>query len=271
MWRYRNPVDVRFGAGVFDDAGQGAGRPRLLPRHLRRRQRRRRLRRADAPGRRPWPARPPPLVRNIGPNPDFIGLARVLPPLRRRHAAGRGDRGAGRRLGDGRRQGAGRGRTATSTACAASSRPARAATRSAARRSSPSPPPPAPAARSRAGPRCGTPSAMKKYSLARDTLYPETALVDPAADARPAARHHRSAPASMRSATRWRASGTSTPTRCRRAGRDRRPRGDGRAAPAGRRSRQRRAAHRACPAPACSPASPSPTPGPRSPTRCPII
>ena len=76
MWRYRNPVEVRFGAGVFDErwARRWRGRAYCLVTYddanggsvfaeL--------TRRVDCmAGERRLPA-----VRNIGPNPDFIGLA----------------------------------------------------------------------------------------------------------------------------------------------------------------------------------------------------
>ena len=149
MWRYRNPVEVKFGAGVFDDAGQGAGRPLLLPGHLRRRQWRRRLRRPDAPGRWRWPARPPPRcatsdpipISSASPSPAALYAAATRPveaivalgggsvmDAAKVLAAASGDFDRVRRYletGTGRRR------------------------HLAARRSSPSRPPPAPAARSR--------------------------------------------------------------------------------------------------------------------------
>jgi hypothetical protein len=74
MWRYRNPVEVRFGAGVFDGLGKAlAGRAYCLVTY------------DDANGggtfteltRRTvnMAGEPAVMVRNIGPNPDFIGLA----------------------------------------------------------------------------------------------------------------------------------------------------------------------------------------------------
>lgn len=75
MWRYRNPVEVRFGAGVFDGLGATvAGRAYCLVTYddqngggtfaeL--------TRRTIA-----MAGQPAAIVRNIGPNPDFIGLAR---------------------------------------------------------------------------------------------------------------------------------------------------------------------------------------------------
>ena len=74
MWRYRNPVDVRFGAGVFETAGKVlGGRAYCLVTYdnanggsvfadL--------ARRIESMAGAPAAA-----VRNIGPNPDFIGLA----------------------------------------------------------------------------------------------------------------------------------------------------------------------------------------------------
>lgn len=74
MWRYRNPVDVKFGAGVFERLGEilvgrayclvtyddanGGGFFADLTRRL-----------VELAG------TPAIMVRNIGPNPDFIGLA----------------------------------------------------------------------------------------------------------------------------------------------------------------------------------------------------
>src|SRR5689334_6711727 len=74
MWRYRNPVDVKFGAGVFDTLGKVlAGRTYCLVTY------------DDANGggvladltRRvvAMAGAPAVMVRNIGPNPDFLGLA----------------------------------------------------------------------------------------------------------------------------------------------------------------------------------------------------
>jgi alcohol dehydrogenase len=74
MWRYRNPVDVRFGAGVFETVGQVlGGRAYCLVTY------------DDANGGNVFAnlalqiekmaGAPAAFVRNIGPNPDFIGLA----------------------------------------------------------------------------------------------------------------------------------------------------------------------------------------------------
>jgi alcohol dehydrogenase len=74
MWRYRNPVDVRFGPGVFETVGNVlGGRAYCLVTY------------DDANGgsvfgnlaRRVEKLAGPPAacVRNIGPNPDFVGLA----------------------------------------------------------------------------------------------------------------------------------------------------------------------------------------------------
>ncbi len=73
MWRYRNPVDVTFGAGAFDGLGKAlAGRAYCLVTY------------DDANGGGVFAAlarrveamagAPAASVRNIGPNPDFIGL-----------------------------------------------------------------------------------------------------------------------------------------------------------------------------------------------------
>ena len=73
MWRYRNPVDVKFGAGVFETLGRVlAGRAYCLVTYddanggsvfadLTRRV----VAQAGAPA---------VTVSNIGPNPDFVGL-----------------------------------------------------------------------------------------------------------------------------------------------------------------------------------------------------
>jgi len=75
MWRYRNPVDVKFGTGVFDTLGKVlAGRPYCLVTYDE----------ANGGGvfadlaRRVVAMAGPPavMVRDIGPNPDFSGLAR---------------------------------------------------------------------------------------------------------------------------------------------------------------------------------------------------
>ena len=74
MWRYRNPVDVKFGNGVFESLGKVlAGRAYCLVTY------------DDANDggvfadltRRAIALAGPPavMVRNVGPNPDFIGLA----------------------------------------------------------------------------------------------------------------------------------------------------------------------------------------------------
>ena len=73
MWRYRNPVDVQFGTGAFERIGDVlAGRSYCLVTY------------DDANGGRVFAeltrrlaalaGEPAALVRNIGPNPDFIGL-----------------------------------------------------------------------------------------------------------------------------------------------------------------------------------------------------
>ena len=74
MWRYRNPVEVRFGAGTFDGLGKAlAGRAWCLVTY------------DDANGGGTFAeltrrtitlaGQPAAVVRNIGTNPDFIGLA----------------------------------------------------------------------------------------------------------------------------------------------------------------------------------------------------
>ena len=73
MWRYRNPVDVKFGTGVFDKLGTLlAGRAYCLVTY------------DDANGGGVFAdltqrviglaGTPAIMVRNVGPNPDFIGL-----------------------------------------------------------------------------------------------------------------------------------------------------------------------------------------------------
>jgi len=75
MWRYRNPVEVKFGAGVLDELGHTlAGRAYCLVTY------------DDENGGRVFTdltrrviamaGAPAAMVRNIGPNPDFVGLAR---------------------------------------------------------------------------------------------------------------------------------------------------------------------------------------------------
>ena len=122
-------------------------------------------------------------IDNIDTNPDFVGTGRKLPPLRRGRAAGRGDRRARRRLDDRCRQGAGRKRRRLRAREAPSSIERAPLD---ARQSLPIIAVPTTA---------GTGSEVTswatvwdtggnaKYSLARDALYPEAALVDPAADA----------------------------------------------------------------------------------------
>jgi alcohol dehydrogenase len=177
MWRYRNPVDVKFGAGVFDTLAKVlAGRPYCLVTY------------DDANGGgvfarlvgrvETMAGAPAVMVRNIGPNPDFAGLAQscrtyasATRPVEaivalgggsvmdaaKVLAAAAGDFDRVRRHletgADGERLGrtpiiaipttAGTGSEVTSWATVWDT------------------------------------AAMKKYSLARETLYPETALVDP--------------------------------------------------------------------------------------------
>jgi phosphonate metabolism-associated iron-containing alcohol dehydrogenase len=168
MWRYRNPVEVRFGAGTFDGLGKAlAGRAYCLVTY------------DDANGggtfaeltRRTiaMAGEPAALVRNIGPNPDFIGLAQscrlysaASQPVEaivalgggsvidaaKVLAAASGDFDRVRRFLETGMGGAvpttsGTGSEVTSWATVWDT------------------------------------DAKTKYSLARDTLYPETALVDP--------------------------------------------------------------------------------------------
>ena len=177
MWRYRNPVDVKFGAGVFDTLGPLlAGRAYCLVTY------------DDANGggvfadlaRRvtAMAGAPAVTVRNIGPNPDFTGLAescrtyatatrpveaivalgggsvmdaaKVLAAasgdfdrVRRHLETGKGEEQLGRTPIVAVPTTAGTGSEVTSWATVWDT------------------------------------GAMKKYSLARDTLYPEVALVDP--------------------------------------------------------------------------------------------
>jgi alcohol dehydrogenase len=177
MWRYRNPVDVRFGAGVFATLGKVlAGRAYCLVTY------------DDANGggvfaklalRVTAMAGPSAVtVRNIGPNPDFAGLAEscrtyasATRPVEAIVALGGGSvmdaaKVLAAAAGDFERvrrhleTGAGGeqlGRTpiiAVPTTAGTGSEVTSWAT-------------------------VWDTAAMKKYSLARDTLYPETALVDP--------------------------------------------------------------------------------------------
>ena len=177
MWRYRNPVDVKFGAGVFETLGTVlAGRAYCLVTY------------DDANGggvfadlaRRvvAMAGAPAVTVRNIGPNPDFVGLAESC----RTYAAATRPVEAIVALGGGSVMDA-----AKVLAAASGDFETR-----------------APPSRDRQGgdelgrtpiiavpTTAGTGSevtswatvwdtgAMKKYSLARETLYPEAALVDP--------------------------------------------------------------------------------------------
>lgn len=177
MWRYRNPVDVKFGAGVFETLGKVlAGRAYCLVTYddangggvfadLARRV----VGQAGAPA---------VTVGNIGPNPDFVGLtescrayAAATRPVEAIVALGGGSvmdaakvlaAAAGdfevvrRHLATGR-DGEALGRTpiiAVPTTAGTGSEVTSWAT-------------------------VWDTQAMKKYSLARETLYPEAALVDP--------------------------------------------------------------------------------------------
>ncbi|MDI1286837.1 MAG: phosphonoacetaldehyde reductase [Reyranella sp.] len=177
MWRYRNPVDVKFGAGVFETLGEMlAGRAYCLVTY------------DDANGGGVFAdltrrvvvlaGEPAVMVRNIGPNPDFIGLAESC----RTYAAAARPVEAIVALGGGSVMDAAKvlaaasgdfdkvryhlqtgiggealGRTpiiAVPTTAGTGSEVTSWAT-------------------------VWDTGAMKKYSLARDTLYPEAALVDP--------------------------------------------------------------------------------------------
>ena len=177
MWRYRNPVDVKFGAGVFDTLGTMlAGRAYCLVTY------------DDANGggvfaelaRRvaAMAGTPAVTVRNIGPNPDFVGLAEscrtyaaATRPVEaivalgggsvmdaaKVLAAASGDFDRVRRRLETGKGGAELGRTpiiAVPTTSGTGSEVTSWAT-------------------------VWDTGAMKKYSLARETLYPEAALVDP--------------------------------------------------------------------------------------------
>ena len=177
MWRYRNPVEVKFGVGVFDDLGKVlAGRAYCLVTY------------DDANGggifaeltRRTiaMAGEPAATVRNIGPNPDFIGLAqscRLYAAASRPVeaivalgggsvidaakvlAAASGDFDTVRRFLETGRGADTLGRTpiiAVPTTSGTGSEVTSWAT-------------------------VWDTEAKVKYSLARDTLYPETALVDP--------------------------------------------------------------------------------------------
>jgi alcohol dehydrogenase len=182
MWRYRNPVDVKFGAGVFETLGKVlAGRAYCLVTY------------DDANGggvfadltRRvvALAGEPAVMVRNIGPNPDFIGLAdscRTYAAATRPVeaivalgggsvmdaakvlAAASGDFDKVRRhLQTGPRETKGRGEALGRTPIIAV--PTTAGTGS----------------EVTSWATVWDTGAMKKYSLARDTLYPEAALIDP--------------------------------------------------------------------------------------------
>lgn len=177
MWRYRNPVDVKFGAGVFDTLGTLlAGRAYCLVTY------------DDANGggvfadlaRRvtAMAGAPAVTVRNIGPNPDFVGLAdscrtyaNATRPVEaivalgggsvmdaaKVLAAASGDFNRVRRHLETGKDGEQLGRTpiiAIPTTAGTGSEVTSWAT-------------------------VWDTGAMKKYSLARETLYPEIALVDP--------------------------------------------------------------------------------------------
>ncbi|MSP74602.1 MAG: iron-containing alcohol dehydrogenase [Rhodospirillaceae bacterium] len=177
MWRYRNPVDVKFGAGVFDTLGTLlAGRAYCLVTY------------DDANGggifaelaRRvtAMAGAPAITVRNIGPNPDFIGLAEscrtyasAARPVEaivalgggsvmdaaKVLAAASGDFGRVRHHLETGKGGEQLGRTpiiAVPTTAGTGSEVTSWAT-------------------------AWDTGAMKKYSLAHETLYPEAALVDP--------------------------------------------------------------------------------------------
>jgi alcohol dehydrogenase len=177
MWRYRNPVDVKFGAGVFetlrnvlagrayclvtyDDANGGGAFAGLTQRVV------------------AMTGAPAVMVRNIGPNPDFVGLeescrayAAATRPVEaivalgggsvmdaaKVLAAASGDFSRVRRHLETGAGGEALGRTpiiAIPTTAGTGSEVTSWAT-------------------------VWDTEAKKKYSLARETLYPETALVDP--------------------------------------------------------------------------------------------
>jgi alcohol dehydrogenase len=177
MWRYRNPVDVKFGAGVFETLGTVlAGRAYCLVTY------------DDANGggvfaeltRRvvALAGSPAVMVRNIGPNPDFIGLtescrtyASATRPVEvivalgggsvmdaaKVLAAAKGDFETVRRHLETGKDGDSLGRTpiiAIPTTAGTGSEVTSWAT-------------------------VWDTGALKKYSLAGETLYPEAALVDP--------------------------------------------------------------------------------------------
>ena len=177
MWRYRNPVDVKFGTGVFETLGKAlAGRPYCLVTYddangggIFAELTRRVVAQAGAPA---------VTVSNIGPNPDFIGLAEscrtyaaATQPVEaivalgggsvmdaaKVLAAAKGDFDTVRRHLETGKDGDALGRTpiiAIPTTAGTGSEVTSWAT-------------------------VWDTVAMKKYSLARETLYPEAALVDP--------------------------------------------------------------------------------------------
>src|SRR4051812_26975435 len=177
MWRYRNPVDVRFGAGVFDALGKVvAGRAFCLVPY------------DDAKGggvfadltRRvvAMAGTPAVTVRNIGPNPDFIGLAESC----RTYASSERPIEAIVALGGGSVMDAAKVLAAASGDFDRVRRHLETGTGGEELGRTPIIAIPTTAGTGSEVTSWATvwdTGAMKKYSLARETLYPETALVDP--------------------------------------------------------------------------------------------
>lgn len=177
MWRYRNPVDVKFGAGVFETLGKVlAGRAYCLVTY------------DDANGggvfaeltRRvvALAGAPTVMVRNIGPNPDFIGLADSC----RTYAAASRPVEAIVALGGGSVMDAAKVLAAASGDFDKVRLHLQTGAGSDALGRTPIIAVPTTAGTGSEVTSWATvwdTGAMKKYSLARDTLYPEAALVDP--------------------------------------------------------------------------------------------
>ncbi len=177
MWRFRNPVDVKFGPGAFDRLGDALrGRAYCLVTY------------DDANGgpvfadliRRvvALAGEPAALVRNIGPNPDFIGLTESC----RLYAAARRPVEAIVALGGGSVIDAAKVLAAADGDFARVRRHLETGAGGEALAATPIVAVPTTAGTGSEVTSWATvwdTEAKKKYSLARESLYPETALVDP--------------------------------------------------------------------------------------------